>query len=290
MRLFVLILFFSIPTFACTCMELHNIQQAAQKPKVIIAQVKTQSLTDNGKAIIKIDKVWQGSVSKNTIEVLGQDGVNCNGSHLPVNSKGVLLFRQTTNGYETLSCAETAIPLTFDNLYKVQLGEDIYLNASELKQVLTGKLKPTIKSADCQITVERTSVPYDNQPKMNFNYTTTVSGTISKSDVTTLKTKVDLSKQATQIGELSFSAAIQPVNQHEYKFNIQIKDPFTGTPQENWSGTVDTRKSYHLTGPEFNRLTDADGKPYKGSDKPFLSHQLRSFCQLNIGKPLISAN
>lgn len=278
-------LFFSTQTFACDCMGFANAQQAAQSKNTIIAKVETISL-NNGKARVRVEKVLKGDIENVYLDIQGQDGLNCNGENLPVNQKGILLFEKTSDGYKTLVCATTQIPLNSLGLYQIYLGEEFLLTEKEIKDVLAFKLQATVKSAECQISVERILVPYNNDSEMNFHYDTAVSATPTRDEVTILKTTVDLSPLAPNVHDLFFYAEIQKLDNSNYDFSIRMKDPFTGIVLERWSQQLDLRKNLQFSGPSLRRFTDLAGNPMTDSSQPFLSHQTGSFCSLNLGKPL----
>lgn len=279
-------LFFCKEIFACSCADFANAQQAAQSKDVIAAKVQTITLSE-GKARVRVEKVFKGTIENVYLDVQGQDGLNCNGENIPLGEKGVLLFQKTGEGYKTLTCATTSIRQTETGLYQVFLGEEFLLNEKELKDVLDFKLQASVKSAECQITVSRMAVPFDSASDMNFRYDTAVSATPSRDDeVTILKTTVDLSPMAPKVHELFFYSEIQKVDKSNYQFTIRLKDPFTALVLENWSMQVDIRKSLQFGGPNLSRFTDLAGNPMVDSSQPFLAHQTQSFCALNLGKPL----
>jgi hypothetical protein len=280
-----LVMIFSVHTLACDCMNFANAQQAAQKKNVIIAKVETIS-NDNGKARVRIEKVFKGDIENVYLDIQGQDGGNCNGENIPVNQKGILLFEKSGNGYQTLVCATTNIPQKSDGFYEIHLGEEFLLTEKEIKDVLAFKLQATVKSAECQIMVNRMAVPYDSSAEMNFDYNTTVSATPTRDEVTTLKTTVDLSSLAPKVGELFFYAEIKKTDVSKYDFSVRMKDPFTGIVLDHFTYQVDLRKNLQFAGPSMNRFTDLAGNPLVDSQQPFLSHQTHSFCALNLGQPL----
>lgn len=275
----------TIQTQACSCMDFANAQQAAQTKNVVIAKVETISNSE-GKARVRVEKVLKGTIENVYLDVQGQDGVNCNGENIQVGKKGFLIFQKTENGYQTLSCATTNIPQVAPNQYQIFLGEEFLLTEKELRDVLDFKLHASVKSAECQITVERIPVPFGTRPELSFRYDTAVSAAPTREDVTILKTTVDLSPQAPQVGELLFYAEVQKLDKANYEFNIRMKDPFTGTLINQWSKQLDVRKNLQFNGPSFNRFTDLNGNPMTDSSQPFLSHETRTFCALNLGQPL----
>lgn len=273
------------PAQACSCMEYSNIQQAAQRKNIIIAKVQTIASHD-GKAKVRIEKVFKGEIDKVYLEIQGQDGLNCNGQNFSVGETGVLLFQKTDDGYNTLVCAETQALQDNAGLYNINLGENFLLTETELKDVLDFKLRATIKSAECQINVDRISVPFDSAQHMNFSYRTIVSATAVRGEFSAMNTTVDLSTMAPQIHELNFYSEVTTLTPLSYQFNIRLKDPFTGLILNNWSTQLDPRQSLQFIGPSLNRFTDLAGNPMHQSDQPFLAHETRSFCWLNQGKPL----
>ncbi|MES2801948.1 MAG: hypothetical protein V4654_05610 [Bdellovibrionota bacterium] len=277
-------LLFSTQTFACECKGFANAQQAAQYKNAIIAKVETISMV-SGKARVRVEKVLKGYIENVYLDIQGQDGLNCNGDNIPVNKKGILLFEQTSEGYKTLECADTQIP-QIAGLYQIYLGEEFLLTEKQIKDVLDFKLQATVKSAECQISVERITVPYDEASEMNFRYDTSVSATVTRDEVTILKTMVDLSPLAPKVYDLFFYAEIQKLDKSKYEFSIRLKDPFTGLVLDRWSQQLDLRKNLQFGGPLLQRFTDLAGNPMTDSSQPFLSHKTSSFCALNLGKPL----
>lgn len=282
----ILSLFFSKEIFACSCADFANAQQAAQTKDVIVAKVETITLSE-GKARVRVEKVYKGSIENVYLDVQGQDGLNCNGENIPLGEKGVLLFQKTGEGYKTLVCATTNIRQNDSGLYQIFLGEEFLLTEQELKSVLDFKLQASVKSAECQISVNRMAVPFDSASTMNFRYDTAVSAPPSRNEeVTTLKSTVDLSPMAPGIHELFFFSEVKKLDKSNYQFNIRLKDPFTALVLEHWSTQLDIRKSLQFAGPSLSRYTDLAGNPMSDSNQPFLAHQTRSFCALNLGKPL----
>lgn len=279
-------LFLSQEIFACSCADFANAQQVAQAKDVIVAKVETITLSE-GKARVRVEKVFKGYIENVYLDVQGQDGLNCNGENIPLGEKGVLLFQKTGEGYKTLSCATTNIRQNDSGLYQIFLGEEFLLNEKELKDVLDFKLQATVKSAECQISVHRMAVPFDSASNMNFRYDTAVSAVPSRDDeVTTLKTTVDLSMMAPNVHELFFFSEVKKLDKSNYQFTIRLKDPFTALVLEHWSTQLDIRKSLQFGGPSLSRYTDLAGNPMTDSNQPFLAHQTQSFCALNLGKPL----
>ncbi|AZZ36086.1 hypothetical protein CIK05_04530 [Bdellovibrio sp. qaytius] len=276
---------FSLNTLACDCMGFANAQQAAQKKNIIIAKVETITL-NNGKARVRIEKVLKGEIDNVYLDIQGQDGANCNGENIPTNQKGILLFEKSTEGYRTLTCASTQIPQNSAGLYQINLGEDFLLTENEIKDVLDYKLQASVISVDCQISVNRMAVPYDSSAEMNFQYDTAVSAIPIRDEVTTLKTTVDLAPLAPKVNELFFFAEVKKAEPTKYDFNIRMKDPFTGVVLDRFNYQLDLRKSLQFNGPSLSRFTDLNGNPMTDSNQPFLSHQTRSFCALNVGHPL----
>lgn len=276
---------YSVNSLACDCMGFTNAQQAAQRKNTIIAKVETIS-SEDGKARVRIQKVLKGEVSNVYLDIQGQDGVNCNGENIAVNKKGILLFEKSSEGYRTLTCADTTMPQNEQGLYSIQLGEEFLLTESEIKEVLDFKLQASVKSAECQIMVNRTAVPYDSFIEMNYQYDTTVSATPTRDETTILKTTVDLAPFAPQIRELFFYAEVKKTDVSKYEFTIRMKDPFTGTQVDRYVYQLDLRKNVSFPGPSISRYTDFSGNPLLDSQQPFLSHQTYSFCALNLGKPL----
>lgn len=276
---------FSMQTLACDCMGFANAQQAAQLKNTIIAKVETIA-SYNGKARVRVEKVLKGDIENVYLDIQGQDGLNCNGENIPVNQKGILLFERTNNGYQTVVCATSQIPQTPEGLYQIFLGEEFLLNEKEIKDVLDFKLQATVTSAECQISVTRLVVPFDSASAMNFQFDTSVSATPVRNEVTVLKTNVDLSPLAPKVYELFFYGEVKKLENAKYDFSIRMKDPFTGIVLDRWSQQLDLRKSLQFGGPSLSRFTDMDGNPMNDSTQPFLSHQTRSFCALNLGKPL----
>lgn len=281
----VLSMAFSAQARACSCTDFANVQQAAQGKNIIIAKVETIMSVD-GKARVRVEKVFKGDIENVFLNIQGQDGLNCNGENIPVGQKGVLLFQKTEGGYQTLICATTNIPQNPLGLYQIFLGEEFQLTEKELKDVLDFKLQATVKSAECQITVDRMAVPFDSASNMNFRYDTSVSATPNRDEVTTLKTAVDLSSQGPNLYELLFFSEIKKLDKSNYEFTIRLKDPFTAIILDHWSKKLDIRKTLQFGGPSLSRFTDLNGNPMIDSNQPFLSHQTRSFCALNLGKPL----
>ncbi|WP_409479547.1 hypothetical protein [Pseudobdellovibrio sp. HCB154] len=279
-------LFFCKKIFACSCADFANAQQAAQSKDVIIAKVETIALSE-GKARVRVEKVFKGYIENVYLDVQGQDGLNCNGENIPLGEKGVLLFQKTGEGYKTLSCATTNVRQNDSGLYQVFLGEEFLLNEKELKDVLDFKLQASVKSAECQLTVSRMAVPFDSASNLNFRYDTAVSATPSRGEeVTILKSTVDLAPMAPNVHELFFYSEVKKLDKSNYQFTIRLKDPFTALVLENWSAQLDIRKSLQFSGPNLSRFTDLAGNPMTDSGQPFLAHQTQSFCALNLGKPL----
>lgn len=276
---------FSVNTLACECMGFANAQQAAQKKNVIVAKVETIT-NENGKARVRIEKVIKGEIENVYLDIQGQDGGNCNGENIAVGEKGILLFEKTKEGYQTLVCATTNIPQTEKGLYQIYLGEEFLLTDKEIKDVLAYKLQASVKTAECQIRVNRMAVPFDSNTEMNFNYDTSISATPSRDDVTLLKTTVDLSPMAPNVRELFFYAEVKRVDVSKYEFKIRMKDPFTGSVLDNFTHQVNLKKELQFAGPSITRFTDFAGNPLNDSQQPFLSHQTHSFCALNLGHPL----
>lgn len=281
----ILSFFFTSKTFACSCAYFANAQQAAQSKNVIIAKVETLTFSPEGKARVHIENVFKGKIENVYLDIQGQDGVNCNGENISQGHKGILLFQKTEEGYQTLSCATTNIPQNSSGLYQIFLGEEFILTEKELNDVLNYKLQPTVKSAECQISVDRMSVPYDRVTHMNFSYTTSVSATLHN-DTTILTTTVDLSPLAPKVHELYFFGEIKKLENSNYEFNIHLKDPFTTTALEKQNIQLDLRKHLEFMGPSLSHFTDLAGNPMTDTNQPFLSHQTRAFCALNLGKPL----
>lgn len=279
-------LFFCEEIFACSCADFANAQQAAQSKDVIIAKVETITLSE-GKARVRVEKVFKGYIENVYLDVQGQDGLNCNGENIPVGEKGVLLFQNTGEGYKTLSCATTSVRQNDSGLYQLFLGEEFLLNEKELKDVLDFKLQASVKSAECQLTVSRMAVPFDSASNLNFRYDTAVSATPSLGEeVTILKSTVDLSPLAPNVYELFFYSEVKKLDKSNYQFTIRLKDPFTALVLDHWSTQLDIRKSLQFSGPNLSRFTDLAGNPMTDSSQPFLAHQTQSFCALNLGKPL----
>jgi len=276
----------SAQTYACDCMAFANAQQAAQRKNTIVAKVETIAIY-NGKARVRIEKVLRGDIENVYLDIQGQDGLNCNGEHIPVNQKGFLLFEKTSNGeYQTLVCATSNIPRNADGLYQIYLGEEFLLTEKEIKDVLNFKLQASVKSAECQISVNRMAVPFDSGSAMNFQYHTAVSATPKRGEVTILRTTVDLAPQAPQIHELFFYAEVKKLENSKYDFSVRMKDPFTGIMLDHWNQQLDLRTNIQFGGPSLTRYTDMNGNPLTDSSQPFLSHETRSFCALNLGQPL----
>lgn len=276
---------FSVNTFACDCMGFANAQQAAQKKNAIIAKVETIS-NENGKARVRIEKVIKGKIENVYLDIQGQDGANCNGENIVTGKKGILLFEKTENGYQTLVCSTTNIPQTENGLYQIYLGEEFLLTDEEIKDVLAYKLQASVKTAECQIMVNRLEVPYNENTQWNFQYDTSISATPTRDDVTLLKTTVDLSPMAPNVRELFFYAEVKRIDTSKYEFKIRMKDPFTGSVLDNYTHQVNLKKELHFAGPSITRFTDLTGNPLIDSTQPFLSHQTHSFCSLNLGHPL----
>lgn len=281
----VLTILTAIESLACSCSDFANAQQAAQLENVIIAKVETLSNTD-GKARVRVEKVFKGDIKNVYLNVQGQDGLNCNGENLPVGAKGVLLFTDSDEGYQTLSCANTTIPLTSSGKYQLFLGEEFLLSEKELRDVLNFKLQASVKSAECQLNVSRMAVPFDSAPQFNFHYDTFVSATTTSNAPAVLTTTVDLSAQAPNIGELFFYAEVSKSGSSTYDFSVRLKDPFTQLVADRFTTTLDLRKSLQFAGPSLTRYTDLAGNPMYNSNQPFLAHQTQAFCSLNLGNPL----
>ena len=276
---------FSVNTFACDCMSFANAQQAAQKKNAIIAKVETIS-NENGKARVRIEKVIKGKIENVYLDIQGQDGANCNGENIVTGKKGILLFEKTENGYQTLVCSTTNIPQTENGLYQIYLGEEFLLTDEAIKDVLAYKLQASVKTAECQIMVNRLEVPYNENTNWNFQYDTSISATPTRDDVTLLKTTVDLSPMAPNVRELFFYAEVKRIDTSKYEFKIRMKDPFTGSVLDNYTHQVSLKKELQFAGPSITRFTDLAGNPLIDSTQPFLSHQTHSFCSLNLGHPL----
>lgn len=239
-------------------MGFANAQQAAQKKNVIIAKVQTIK-NENGKARVRVEKVIKGEIENVYLDIQGQDGGNCNGENIAVGEKG---------------------------LYQIYLGEEFLLTDKEIKDVLAYKLQASVKTAECQIRVNRMAVPYDSNTEMNFNYDTSISSAPSRDDVTLLKTTVDLSPMAPNVRELFFYAEVKRVGVSKYEFKIRMKDPFTEGVLDNFTYQISLKNELHFAGPSLTRFTDLTGNPLNDSQQPFLSHQTHSFCALNLGHPL----
>lgn len=278
-------LIFSMQSLACNCANFANAQQAAQGKNIIIAKIETITSSE-GKARVRVEKVFKGDIENVYLDIQGQDGLNCNGENIPVGQKGVLLFQKTENGYQTLTCATTNIPQNSSGFYQIYLGEEFLLNEKDLKDVLDFKLQATVKSAECQISVDRMAVPFDSASNVNFRFDTSVSAVSIRDEVTTLKTTADLSSQGPNLHELFFFSEIKKLGKSNYEFTIRLKDPFTAIVLDYWSTNLDIRKTLQFSGPSLSRFTDLNGNPMTDSNQPFLSHQTRSFCALNLGKPL----
>ncbi len=277
---------FSTQSQACDCMGFANAQQAAQRKTTIVAKVETVAIY-NGKARVRVEKVLRGGIESVYLDIQGQDGLNCNGEHIPVNQKGILLFEQTSDGeYQTVVCATSNILQNTSGLYQIYLGEEFLLTEKEIKDVLSFKLQASVKSAECQISVNRTAVPNNNNSEMNFQFNTSVSATPKRGEVTILRTTVDLASQAPQIHELFFYAEVTKLDNSKYDFSIRMKDPFTGMMLDRWNQQVDLRTTIQFGGPSLTRYTDLNGAPLTDSSQPFLAHETRSFCALNLGQPL----
>lgn len=277
--------FFSSPSPACSCANFANAQQAAQVKNVIVAKVETISLAE-GKARIRVEKVLKGDIENVYLDVQGQDGLNCNGDNLSVGQKGILLFHNTESGYQTLSCATTNIRLNSSGLYQIYLGEEFLLTEKELKDVLDFKLQASVKSAECHISVERMAVPFDESSNFNFRYDTMVSSAPTGEGYTQLATTVNLATMGPKLYELFFFSEVKKIEKSIYDFTLRMNDPFTTTVLDHWNTQLDIRKTLQFNGPSLTRYTDLAGNPMTDSNQPFLAHQTRSFCALNLGKPL----
>lgn len=275
----------ALESLACSCSDFANAQQAAQLENVIVAKVETLILSE-GKARVRVEKVFKGEIKNVYLNIQGQDGLNCNGENLPVGAKGVLLFTSTDEGYQTLSCATTSIPLTPNGKYQLFLGEEFLLSERELKDVLNFKLQASVKSIECRLNVSRMAVPYDSAPLLNFQYDTSLLAVPTPDTTTTLTTTVDLSAQTPNIGELFFYAEVSKAGTSNYDFSLSLKDPFTQLLANRFTYLLDIRKTLQFEGPSLTRFTDLAGNPMVDSNQPFLAHQTQAFCALNLGHPL----
>ncbi len=277
---------FSTQSQACDCMGFANAQQAAQRKTTIVAKVETVAIY-NGKARVRVEKVLRGVIESVYLDIQGQDRLNCNGQHIPVNQKGILLFEQTSDGeYQTVVCATSNILQNTSGLYQIYIGEEFLLTEKEIKDVLSFKLQASVKSAECQISVNRLGVPFNSNSEMNFQFNTSVSATPKRGEVTILKTTVDLAPQAPLIHELFFYAEVTKSENSKYDFSVRMKDPFTGIMLDRWNQQLDLRTNIQFGGPSLTRYTDLNGNPLTDSSQPFLAHETRSFCALNLGQPL----
>jgi len=280
-------LFSSPEALACSCACWSNAQQASQRPGVITAVVETKISHNDGSALIDVKKVLKGPATTGEIRVLGQDGQNCNGSLVTDTSvPWVLLFSQTDDGYQSVACAESALPLFADGSAEIELGEKARVTREELQRLLDYRLVPSVKGLSCNFGVSRMFVNLDSPEQPEWDLNIFESKSTNKPEDLSLDYQRDLAGNGPRLGKIHASAFVYRLRADEFSINVNLTDPFFATRSAT-SGIVSMRNSYEAGPLSVTRFTKFDGgNSVEGS--PFLSHTTSVECRLNVGLPLVA--
>ncbi len=290
MKLLILFIFTLVPFIkadACSCAGFTNALHAAQGEDVNVAKVITlKNQNRAGVATVKIQQMFKGQITDMTFEVQGQDGANCNGPVLSGEDSWIMLYTKTKTGYETLSCAESALSIDpKTRKVSIHLGDVFQLSEVEFQNLVDFKVQPTVKGLSCQMMAERYPVDFDEEVSKKHEIDFSKDVTSTAKERFTLTASEDLSSLGRDLSTFQIYAFASKINSTTYLVDSNLTDPFFGVTASSM-GMADLKKSYGFTMPVITKNTDVNGKPAK-EGKPFLSHTVHSRCQFVVGAPLV---